>query len=104
MIESSKEEFIQLTELTANITHIDGADRLLNELQVDVIELISADKEDSPVLVDVSESISSELKTQDILTTIEDHDFIANKTIKELPASIEEFDLFEGMGDSCIPA
>jgi len=98
VIESSKEKFIRLTELTANIAHIDGADRLLNESQADVIELISADKEDSPVLVDVSESISSELKAQDILTTIEDHDFIANKIIKELPASIEEFDLFEGMG------
>ncbi|WP_242294711.1 hypothetical protein [Bacillus cereus group sp. BfR-BA-01381] len=98
VIESSKEEFIRLTELTANIAHIDGADRLLNESQADVIGLINADKEDSPVLVDVSESISSELKAQDILTTIEDHDFIANKTIKELPASIEEFDLFEGMG------
>ncbi|MGN4289515.1 hypothetical protein [Bacillus cereus group sp. MYBK87-2] len=98
VIESSKEEFIRLTELTANIAHIDGADRLLNESQADVIELISADKEDSPVLVDVSESISSELTAQDILTTIEDHDVIANKTIKELPASIEEFYLFEGMG------
>ncbi len=98
VIESSKEEFIRLTELTANIAYIDGADRLLNESQVDVIELVSADKKDSPVLVDVSEIISSELKAQDILTTIEDHDVIANKTIKELPASIEEFDLFEGMG------
>ncbi|PRT38247.1 hypothetical protein [Bacillus wiedmannii] len=98
VIESSKEEFIRLTELTANIAHIDGADRLLNESQADVIELVSADKEDSPVLVDVAESISSELKAQDILTTIEDHDVIANKTIKELSASIEEFDLFEGMG------
>lgn len=98
VIESSEEEFIRLTELTANIAHIDGADRLLNESQADVIELISADKEDSPVLVDVSESISSELTAQDILTTIEDHDVITNKTIKELPASIEEFDLFEGMG------
>lgn len=96
--ENEKEEFIRLTELTANITHIDGADRLLNESQADVTEFISADKEDSPVLVDVSESISSELKAQDILTTLEDHDVIANKTIKELPASIEEFDLFEGMG------
>ncbi|MES5869082.1 hypothetical protein QCI46_28680 [Bacillus cereus group sp. RP32] len=98
MIESSKEEFIRLTESTANIAHIDGADRLLNESQADVIELISAEKEDSPVLVDVSESISSVLKAQDILITIEDHDVIANKTIKELPASIEEFDLFEGIG------
>lgn len=98
VIESSKEEFIRLTKLTANIAHIDGADRLLNESQADVIELVSVDKEDSPVLVDVSESMSSELKTKDILTTIEDHDVIANKTIKELPASIEEFDLFEGMG------
>ncbi|MGQ7875667.1 hypothetical protein [Bacillus sp. 1A] len=98
VIESSKEEFIRLTELTANIAHIDGADRLLNESQADVFELVSADKEGSPVLVDVAESILSELKTQDILTTIEDHDFMANKTIKELPASIEEFDLFEGMG------
>ncbi|TKH13553.1 hypothetical protein FC694_19315 [Bacillus wiedmannii] len=98
VIESSKEEFIRLTELTANIAHIDGADRLLNESQADVIELVSADKEDSPVLVDVSEIISSELKAQDILTTLEDHDVIANKTIKELQASIEEFDLFEGMG------
>lgn len=97
-IESSEEEFIRLTELTANIAHIDGADRLLNESQADAIELISADKEDSPVLVDVAESISSDLKAQDILTTIEDHDFMANKTLKELPASIEEFDLFEGMG------
>ncbi|TKI89823.1 hypothetical protein FC699_25290, partial [Bacillus wiedmannii] len=96
--ENEKEEFIRLTELTANITHIDGADRLLNESQADVTEFISADKEDSPVLVDVSESISSELKAQDILTTLEDHDVIANKTIIELPASIEEFDLFEGMG------
>ncbi|MBY7115142.1 hypothetical protein ILT06_30525 [Bacillus sp. 17RED48] len=98
VIESSKEEFIRLTELTANIAHIDGADRLLNESQADVFELVSADKEGSPVLVDVAESILSELKTQDILTTIEDPDFMANKTIKELPASIEEFDLFEGMG------
>ncbi|WP_242289975.1 hypothetical protein [Bacillus cereus group sp. BfR-BA-01319] len=98
VIESSKEEFIRLTELTANIAHIDGADRLLNESQVDAIELISADKEDSPVLIDISEIISSELKAQDILTTLEGHDVIANKTIKELPASIEEFDLFEGMG------
>ncbi|MBG9859226.1 hypothetical protein [Bacillus wiedmannii] len=98
VIESSKEEFIRLTELTANIAHIDGADRLLNDSKADAIELISADKEDSPVLIDVSEIISSELKAQDILTTLEDHDVIANKTIKELPASIEEFDLFEGMG------
>ncbi|MGG0078284.1 hypothetical protein ABEX67_19420 [Bacillus wiedmannii] len=98
VIESGKEEFIRLTELTANITHIDGADRLLNDSKADAIELISADKEDSPVLIDVSEIISSELKAQDILTTLEDHDVIANKTIKELPASIEEFDLFEGMG------
>ncbi|PFB73828.1 hypothetical protein CN286_28770, partial [Bacillus anthracis] len=98
VIESRKEEFIRLTELTANIAHIDGADRLLNESQADVFELVSADKEGTPVLVDVAESILSELKTQDILTTIEDHDFMANKTIKELPASIEEFDLFEGMG------
>ncbi|PFZ90967.1 hypothetical protein [Bacillus wiedmannii] len=98
VIESSKEEFIRLTELTANIAHIDGADCLLNESQADVFELVSADKEGSPVLVDVVESILSELKTQDIFTTIEDHDFMANKTIKELPASIEEFDLFEGMG------
>ncbi|PEU21942.1 hypothetical protein [Bacillus wiedmannii] len=96
--ENEKEEFIRLTELTANIAHIDGANRLLNESQADAIELISADQEDSPVLVDVAESISSELKAQDILTTIEDHDVIANKTIKELPASIEEFDLFDGMG------
>ncbi|MBJ8115383.1 MULTISPECIES: hypothetical protein [Bacillus] len=98
VIESSEAEFIRLTELTANIAHIDGADRLLNESQADVIELINADKEDSPVLIDVSENISSKLKLQDIITTIEDHDVIANKTLKELPASIEEFDLFEGMG------
>lgn len=96
--ENEKEEFIRLTELTANITHIDGADRLLNESQADVTEFISADKEDSPVLVDVSENISSELKAQDILTTIEIHDVIANKTINELPASIVEYDLFDGMG------
>ncbi|MDA1850304.1 hypothetical protein PDL09_24355 [Bacillus cereus] len=96
--ENGKEEFIRLTELTANIVHIDGANRLLNESQADVIELISVDKENSPVLVDVAENISSELKTQDILTTIEDHDVIANKTIKELPASIVEYDLFDGMG------
>jgi len=98
VIESSKEKFIRLIELTVNIAQIDGADHLLNESQADVIELINADKEDSPVLVNVSESISSELKAQDILTAIEDPDFIANKTIKELPASIEEFDLFEGIG------
>lgn len=96
--ENGKEEFIRLTELTANIAHIDGADRLLNESQADVIELVSADKGASSVLLDVAETISSELKAQDIITTIEDHDVIANKTIKELPASIVEYDLFDGMG------
>nr|WP_277930153.1 hypothetical protein [Bacillus cereus group sp. BfR-BA-01403] len=44
MIESSKEKFIRLIELTANISQIDGADHLVNESQADVIELINADK------------------------------------------------------------
>ncbi|MCU5527792.1 hypothetical protein OCB14_15320 [Bacillus cereus] len=55
MIESSKEEFIRLTELTA---HIDGADRLLNESQGDVIELISAEKE---LITIVNEEVDSNI-------------------------------------------
>ncbi|PEC09893.1 hypothetical protein [Bacillus toyonensis] len=106
-------EFERLNELTANITNVDDAERLFkeiqgvspdvtfadvsHELQADVIKLECADKEDAGVLVHISESSSSELKAREIISNV-DHNALANKTIKELQASIEEFDLFEGMG------
>ncbi|MED2038909.1 hypothetical protein P4V58_17315 [Bacillus wiedmannii] len=95
--ESTQEEFKRLKELTAHITNADDAQRLLKEIQADVIKLECADKEDTGVIVHISESSSSALKTREMITNV-DHNAVANKTIKELKASIEKFDLFESMG------
>ncbi|MGG1718780.1 hypothetical protein ABDH75_11170 [Bacillus wiedmannii] len=111
--ESTHEEFKRLKELTAHITNADDAQRSLkeiqsssqavtfadvsHEIQADVIKLEYADKENEGAIVHISESSSSALKAREMITNI-DHNAVANKTIKELQASIEEFDLFEGMG------
>ncbi|EOQ31955.1 hypothetical protein KQ1_02093 [Bacillus cereus BAG3O-1] len=111
--ESAQEEFKRLKELTAYITNADDAQRLLkeiqsssldvtfadvsHEIQADVIKLEYADKENEGAIVHISESSSSALKAREMITNV-DHNAVANKTIKELQASIEEFDLFEGMG------
>ncbi|SIQ42472.1 hypothetical protein SAMN05878494_1374 [Bacillus cereus] len=111
--ESTQEEFKRLKELTAHITNADDAQRLLketqsssldvtfanvsHEIQADVIKLEYADKENEGAIVHISETSSSALKAREMITNV-DHNAVANKTIKELQASIEEFDLFEGMG------
>ncbi|PFK34380.1 hypothetical protein [Bacillus cereus] len=111
--ESAQEEFKRLKELTAYITNADDAQRLLkeikssslditfadvsHEIQADVIKLEYADKENEGAIVHISEISSSALKAREMITEV-DHNAVANKTIKELQASIEEFDLFEGMG------
>ncbi|KZD33152.1 MULTISPECIES: hypothetical protein [Bacillus cereus group] len=95
--ESTQEEFERLKELTAHITNADNAQRLLKEIQVDVIKLERADKENEGAILHISESSSSVLKAREMITDV-NHNTVANKTIKELQASIEEFDLFEGMG------
>ncbi|HDR8051466.1 TPA: hypothetical protein QCY45_002248 [Bacillus cereus] len=95
--ESTQEEFARLKGLTAHITNADNAQRLLKEIQVDVIKLERADKENEGAILHISESSSSVLKAREMITDV-NHNTVANKTIKELQASIEEFDLFEGMG------
>ncbi|MGE1015815.1 hypothetical protein COF82_23185 [Bacillus wiedmannii] len=106
-------EFERLNELTANTINVDDSQRLLkeiqssssdvafadvsHELQANVIKLECADKEDAGELVDISESSSSKIKAREMITNV-DYSAVANKTTNELQASIEEFDLFEGMG------
>ncbi|MGE1108904.1 hypothetical protein ACQJ2X_23155 [Bacillus wiedmannii] len=95
--ESTQEEFERLKGLTAHITNADNAQRLLKEIQVDVIKLERADKENEGAILHISESSSSVLKAREMITDV-NHNTVANKTIKELQASIKKFDLFEGMG------
>ncbi|MDY0855290.1 hypothetical protein SPE26_30430 [Bacillus thuringiensis] len=68
-----------------------------NELQATVVELEQADKEDTAALTHVDEISSFGLKERVLITDV-NTDEVANKTEKELQATIEEFDLFEGLG------
>lgn len=107
------EEAERLHEINAGITDADYSHRILkelqvvspdvtfaevkNELQVTVVELDHADKEDTAALTHVDEISSFGLKERVIITDV-NTDEVANKTEKELQATIEEFDLFEGLG------
>ncbi|MEH7665850.1 MULTISPECIES: hypothetical protein [Bacillus] len=107
------EEAERLHEVNADITDADYSHRILkelqgvspdvtfaevkNELQATVVELEQADKEDTAVLTHVDEISSFGLKERLIITDV-NTDEVANKTEKELQATIEEFDLFEGLG------
>ncbi|MCU5408052.1 hypothetical protein OCA16_26275 [Bacillus cereus] len=94
--ESTQEEFERLKEIQSSSLDVTFAD-VSHEIQGDVIKLECADKENEGAIVHISESSSSALKAREVITNV-DHNAVANKTIKELQASIEEFDLFEGMG------
>ncbi|MDA2211647.1 hypothetical protein PDN57_15935 [Bacillus cereus] len=107
------EEAERLHEINAGITDADYSHRILkelqgvspnvtfaevkNELQATVVELEQADKEDTAVLTHVDEISSFGLKERVLITDV-NTDEVANKTEKELQATIEEFDLFEGLG------
>ncbi|MBY7126683.1 hypothetical protein ILS68_03600 [Bacillus sp. 8YEL33] len=107
------EEAERLHEINAGITDADYSHRILkelqgaspdvtfaevkNELQATVVELDQADKEDNAVLTHVDEISSFGLKERLIITHV-DTDEVSNKTEKEVQATIEEFDLFEGLG------
>ncbi|MED2486453.1 hypothetical protein P4120_00055 [Bacillus thuringiensis] len=107
------EEAERLHEINAGITDADYSHRIFkelqgvspdvtfaevkNELQATVFELEQADKEDTAVLTHVDEISSFELKERVLITDV-NTDEVANKTEKELQATIEEFDLFEGLG------
>lgn len=107
------EEAERLHEVNAGIAEADYSHRIVkelqgvlpdvtfaevkNELQATVVELDHADKEDTAVLSHVDEISSSGLKERVIITDV-NTDAVANKTEKELQATIEEFDLFEGLG------
>ncbi|UPJ18640.1 hypothetical protein MYW48_11445 [Bacillus cereus] len=107
------EEAERLHEVNADITDADYSHRILkelqgvspdvtfakvkNELQATVVELEQADKEDTAVLTHVDEISSFGLKERLIITDV-NTDEVANKTEKELQATIEEFNLFEGLG------
>lgn len=107
------EEAERLHEINAGITDADYSHRILkelqgvspnitfaevkNELQATVVELEQADKEDTAVLTHIDEISSFGLKER-LITTHVDTDEVANKTEKEFQATIEEFDLFEGLG------
>lgn len=94
--ESTQEEFERLKEIQSSSLDVTFAD-VSHEIQADVIKLECADKENEGAIVHISESSSSALKAREMVANV-DHNAVANKTIKELQASIEEFDLFEGMG------
>ncbi|TCW55347.1 hypothetical protein EC917_106202 [Bacillus thuringiensis] len=94
--ESTQEEFERLKEIQSSSLDVTFAD-VSHEIQSDVIKLEYADKENEGAIVHISESSSSALKAREMITNVEQN-AVANKTIKELQASIEEFDLFEGMG------
>lgn len=107
------EEAERLHEVNADITDADYSHRILkelqgvspdvtfaevkNELQATVVELEQADKEDTAVLTHVDKISSFGLKERLLITDV-NTDEVANKTEKELQATIEEFDLFEGLG------
>lgn len=107
------EEAERLHEINAGITDADYSHRILkelqgaspdvtfaevkNELQATVVELDQVDKEDTAVLTHVDEICSFGLKERLIITHV-DTDEVSNKTEKEVQATIEEFDLFEGLG------
>lgn len=107
------EEAERLHEINAGITDADYSHRIFkelqgvspdvtfaevkNELQATVFELEQADKEDTVVLTHVDEISSFGLKERVLITDV-NTDEVANKTEKELQATIEEFDLFEGLG------
>lgn len=107
------EEAERLHEINAGITDADYSHRIFkelqgvspdvtfaevkNELQATVFELEQADKEDTAVLTHVDEISSFGLKERVLITDV-NTDEVANKTEKELQATIEEFDLFEGLG------
>ncbi|MGG4306726.1 hypothetical protein ABEW59_28860 [Bacillus wiedmannii] len=94
--ESTQEEFERLKEIQSSSLDVTFAD-VSHEIQSDVIKLEYADKENEGAIVHISQSSSSALKAREMITNVEQN-AVANKTIKELQASIEEFDLFEGMG------
>ncbi|MRC29268.1 hypothetical protein GH884_13530 [Bacillus thuringiensis] len=107
------EEAERLHEINAGITDADYSHRILkelqgvspdvtfaevkNELQATVVELEQADKENTAVLTHVDDISSFGLKERVLITDV-NTDEVANKTEKELQATIEEFDLFEGLG------
>ncbi|EOO27106.1 hypothetical protein ICM_01421 [Bacillus cereus BAG1X2-3] len=107
------EEAERLHEINAGITDTDYSHRIFkelqgvspdvtfaevkNELQATVVELEQADKEDTAVLTHVDDISSFGLKERVLITDV-NTDEVANKTEKELQATIEEFDLFEGLG------
>ncbi|PFS93021.1 hypothetical protein [Bacillus cereus] len=107
------EEAERLHEINAGITDADYSHRILkelqgaspdvtfaevkNELQATVVELDQVDKEDTAVLTHVDKISSFGLKERVLITDV-NTDEVANKTEKELQATIEEFDLFEGLG------
>ncbi|KXI90029.1 hypothetical protein ACS46_16950 [Bacillus cereus] len=107
------EEAERLHEVNAGIAEADYSHRIVkelqgvspdvtfaeakNELQATVVEIDHADKEDTAVLTHVDEISSFGLKERLIITHV-DTDEVSNKTEKELQATIEEFDLFEGLG------
>ncbi|MFJ6273643.1 hypothetical protein [Bacillus thuringiensis] len=107
------EEAERLHEINAGITDADYSHRIFkelqgvspdvtfaevkNELQATVVELEQADKEDAALLTHVDEISSFGLKERLLITDV-NTDEVTNKTEKELQATIEEFDLFEGLG------
>lgn len=107
------EEAERLHEINAGITDADYSHRIFkelqgvspevtfaevkNELQATVVELERADKEDIAVLTHVDEISLLGLKERVLITDV-NTDVVANKTEKEFQATIEEFDLFEGLG------
>ncbi|PGM92315.1 hypothetical protein [Bacillus cereus] len=107
------EEAERLHEVNAGIAEADYSHRIVkelqgvspdvtfadvkNELQANIAELYHADKEGTAVLAHVNEISSSGIKERLFITDV-NTDEVANKTEKELQATIEEFDLFEGLG------
>ncbi|MGG3757081.1 hypothetical protein ABET26_15940 [Bacillus anthracis] len=107
------EEAERLHEINTDITDVDYSHRIVkelqgvspdvtftevkNELQANVVELDYADKEDTAVLTYIDEVSLSGLNERIIITDINTC-AVSNKTEQELQATIEEFDLFEGLG------
>lgn len=109
----STEEAERLHEINTDITDADYSHRILkelqgvspdfnfaemkNELQATIVEQDQADKEATAVLTHVDETSLSRVKERVLITDVNTNE-VANKTENELQATIEEFDLFDGLG------
>lgn len=96
------EEAERLHEVTAGIADADYSHRILKELQgvspdVTFAEVKNELQANIVELDHVDEISSSGVKERLIITDV-NTSALANKTEKELQATIEEFDLFEGLG------